>query len=373
MIARVGPAGSNAAVATPAPGQWRRALAEAVSSVGELLTVLDLAEERLPPHLRPADEAARDFPLRVPRSFVARMRRGDPADPLLLQVLPTVAELDAAPGYTIDPLAEVSGVPGSVPEAAAPLPGVLHKYRGRALLMVTGACAIHCRYCFRRHFPYGDHARWGDGWGRALDWLAANPGVDEVILSGGDPLAASDDRLGELVAGLSAIPHLARLRVHTRLPVVLPERVDDELLAWLGGTRLAPVVVLHANHAQELDDEVTAAVERLRGAGATVLNQAVLLAGVNDSVDALCDLSRALFGAGVLPYYLHLLDRVAGAAHFEVSAARARELARGVMAELPGYLVPRLVREVPGAPCKVPIDWLGEGDAAGESSLDPAG
>jgi len=373
MIARVGPAGSNAAVATPAPGQWRRALAEAVSSVGELLTVLDLAEERLPPHLRPADEAARDFPLRVPRSFVARMRRGDPADPLLLQVLPTVAELDAAPGYTIDPLAEVSGVPGSVPEAAAPLPGVLHKYRGRALLMVTGACAIHCRYCFRRHFPYGDHARWGDGWGRALDWLAANPGVDEVILSGGDPLAASDDRLGELVVGLSAIPHLARLRVHTRLPVVLPERVDDELLAWLGGTRLAPVVVLHANHAQELDDEVAAAVERLCGAGATVLNQAVLLAGVNDSVEALCDLSRALFGAGVLPYYLHLLDRVAGAAHFEVSAARARELARGVMAELPGYLVPRLVREVPGAPCKVPIDWLGEGDAAGESSLDPAG
>ncbi len=256
-----------------------------------------------------------------------------------------------AAGYEADPLAETAAVGG-----VTPLPGLLHKYRGRALLLVTGACAVHCRYCFRRHFPYGDHSRWGEGWGRALDWLAASPAIEEVILSGGDPLAASDDKLAALVAGLDRIPHLRRLRVHTRLPVVVPERVDGALLGWLGSSRLAPVVVLHANHPRELDGAVAAAVARLRGAGATVLNQAVLLAGVNDSAEALVGLSRELFAAGVLPYYLHLLDRVAGAAHFEVPAARARELLRAMMAELPGYLVPRLVREVPGAPHKVPLE-----------------
>jgi EF-P beta-lysylation protein EpmB len=336
-----------------AAAAWQRALGDAVRSLGELLDLLALPAAALPAHLRPAAEAALDFPLRVPRGFVSRMRRGDPADPLLLQVLPTAAELVAAPGYTADPLAET-------PEAGSPvspLPGVLHKYRGRALLLVTGACGIHCRYCFRRHFPYGDHARWGEGFGRALEWLAASPGIEEVILSGGDPLAASDERLAELAAGLDGIPHLRRLRVHTRMPVILPERVDTALLDWLTGGRLQPVVVLHANHARELDCTVAAAVARLRLAGVTVLNQAVLLAGVNDSVEALAELSRALFAAGALPYYLHVLDRVSGAAHFDVPEARARELVRGVMAELPGYLVPRLVREVPGAPCKVPLGW----------------
>jgi len=334
-----------------AVANWQRTLGDAVSSVGELLDLVGLAAADLPPPLRPAAAAARDFPLRVPRGFVARMRPGDPADPLLLQVLPTAAELAPASGYTADPLAEVDEA-----AAASPVPGVLHKYRGRALLLVTGACGIHCRYCFRRHFPYGEHAAQGDGWRRALDWLAANPAVEEVILSGGDPLAVSDEKLARLVEALDAIPHLRRLRVHTRMPVVLPERVDDALVSWLGGTRLSTVVVLHANHAQEIDGTVSAAIARLRAAGAAVLNQAVLLAGVNDSVAAQCELSRALFGAGALPYYLHLLDRVAGAAHFEVPEARARELLHGVMAELPGYLVPRLVREVPGAPFKVPLE-----------------
>ena len=348
-----------AGVGARAVPAWQRALGEAVSSVGELLDLLELAPERLPPHLRPserpADAAARDFPLRVPRGFVSRMRPGDPADPLLLQVLPTAAELVAAPGYAADPLAEADQA-----TAVSPLPGVLHKYRGRALLLVTGACGIHCRYCFRRHFPYGEHAAGGDGWRPVLDWLAASPGVEEAILSGGDPLAAGDEKLARLVAGLDAVPHLRRLRIHTRLPVVLPERVDAALAGWLGGTRLSTVVVLHANHHHELDAAVAMAIKRLRAAGATVLNQAVLLAGVNDSVAAQCELSRALFDAGALPYYLHLLDRVAGAAHFEVGEPRARELLRGVMAELPGYLVPRLVREVPGAPYKVPLE-LGAG------------
>ena len=378
MIARVDPgrAGSVEADGMPAAGAWQRELREAVSSVGELLALLRLDPEKLPPHLRPVETAARvttpglaggsglGFPLRVPRGFVARMRAGDPGDPLLLQVLPTAAELVAAPGYTVDPLGECAsggrevGAGASVAAAIAPVPGVLHKYRRRALLVVTGACGIHCRYCFRRHFPYAEHAPGAEGWMPALAWLAANPGVEEVILSGGDPLAASDERLGGLVDALDAMPHLRRLRLHTRMPVVLPARVDAALLAWLGRTRLQTVVVLHANHAQEIDAGVAAAVARLRAAGATVLNQAVLLAGVNDDAGAQCELSRGLFAAGVLPYYLHLLDRVAGAAHFDVPERRARELLRAVMAELPGYLVPRLVREVPGAPYKVPVELL---------------
>ena len=335
MIARERPARSIAA--------WQRALGDAVGSVGELLELLDLPPELLPAGLA----AARDFPLRVPRGFVARMRPRDPADPLLLQVLPAAAELVAVPGWTADPLAEA---------AVATAPGMLHKYRGRALLVVTGACAVHCRYCFRRHFPYGEHAGKAEGWSRAVERIAADPSIEEVILSGGDPLALADSHLAPLVERLAAVPHLRRLRLHTRVPVVLPERVDGELLAWLGGHRLATVVVLHANHARELDGEVAAAVARLRGAGATLLNQAVLLAGVNDSVAALADLSRRLFACGVLPYYLHLLDRVAGAAHFDVAEGEARRLVGELRGELPGYLVPRLVREVPGAPAKLPVE-----------------
>ena len=335
MIARDRPARSNSA--------WQRALGEAVGSVGELLDLLALPAELLPAGVA----ASREFPLRVPRGFVARMRRGDPADPLLLQVLPAAAELAVVPGWTADPLAEA---------AVATAPGMLHKYRGRALLVVTGACAVHCRYCFRRHFPYGEHSDKARGWSAAVERIAADDSIEEVILSGGDPLALADSHLAPLVERLGGIPHLRRLRVHTRVPVVLPERVDAELLSWLGATRLATVVVLHANHARELDGTVGAAVARLRGAGATVLNQAVLLAGVNDSVAALAELSRRLFEHGVLPYYLHLLDRVAGAAHFDVAEAAARRLIRDLRGELPGYLVPRLVREVPGAPSKLPVE-----------------
>jgi EF-P beta-lysylation protein EpmB len=324
------------------PPAWRRALAEAVTEPRELLERLALPADLLPA----AERAAGLFGLRVPRGYLARMRPGDPADPLLLQVLPLGAELSEAPGWVADPLAE---------REAAPRPGVLHKYRGRVLLVVTGACAVHCRYCFRRHFPYADAAPGWSGWAESLRHVEEDPEVREVILSGGDPLAASDERLAELVARIEAIPHVTRLRLHTRNPVVLPERVDDGLLAWLGATRLRAVVVVHANHAREIDGAVCAAFGRLRAAGATVLNQSVLLAGVNDSAGALAELSEALFAAGALPYYLHLLDRVAGAAHFEVPEERARRLVGEVAARLPGFLVPRLVREVPGAPAKVPV------------------
>lgn len=336
------PRGSRPAPGAPPTPAWRRSLAAAVADPAELLALLELDPALLPA----ARRAAELFPLRVPRGYVRRMRPGDPADPLLRQVLPLGEELAAVTGFGADPLAE---------GAASPAPGVLHKYRGRALLVVTGACAVHCRYCFRRHFPYAEHHPGWSGWDEALGYLAADPSISEVILSGGDPLAVSDRRLAELAGRLAEIPHLRRLRVHSRNPVVLPERVDDELLAWLAGGRLAPVMVVHANHAREIDGEVAAAFGRLREAGVTLLNQSVLLAGVNDSADALVELSEALFAAGAMPYYLHLLDRVAGAAHFEVAEERARRLVGEAAGRLPGYLVPRLVREVPGAPAKVGV------------------
>jgi L-lysine 2,3-aminomutase len=345
---RPGDGAGVARTALAAP-PWQRELAAAVASRAELLDLLGLPGESAggaEGAARAAARAAADFPVRVPRGFVARMRPGDPRDPLLLQVLAAAVEIEPVPGWGADPLAE---------SEVQPVPGVLHKYRGRALLVVTGACAVHCRYCFRRHFPYGERSLTRSAEDAALAWLAGEPTVEEVLLSGGDPLTLPDRRLAELAARLAAIPHLRRLRVHTRLPIVLPERVDDALLAWLAGTRLSPVVVVHANHAREIDAAVAAALGRLRAAGVPVLNQSVLLAGVNDSADALADLSEALFAAGALPYYLHLLDPVAGAAHFDVPEPRARALHADLAARLPGYLVPRLVREVPGAPGKVVV------------------
>lgn len=325
---------------------WRRSLADAVSSVGELLDLLDLD----PAPAGGVEAAHRDFPLRVPRGFVARMRRGDPRDPLLLQVLPRARELEPVPGFGRDPLGE---------ERTSPAPGLLHRFHGRVLLVVTGACAVHCRYCFRRHFPYAEHRGWGSGFERALAYVGARPSIGEVILSGGDPLAASDERLARLAGAIAEIPHVRRLRLHTRMPIVLPERVDERLVGWLAESRLRTVVVVHANHPREIDRSVRAALARLRRADVALLNQSVLLRGVNDRVEALRDLSEALFEAGVTPYYLHLLDRVQGAAHFEVGETEARALLRELMQLLPGYLVPRLVREVPGAPAKVPITLEG--------------
>lgn len=289
------------------------------------------------------------FPLRVTESFRNRITRGDRDDPLLRQVLPLAAEDIATPGYSLDPLAE---------HQHQPVPGLLHKYQGRALLVVTGACAIHCRYCFRRHFPYTDSNPQPEQWRAALEYLARDWSITEVILSGGDPLTLSDERLSGLARSLSAIPHLKRLRIHTRIPIVLPERIVDELLDWLTGTRLQPVLVVHANHANELDAAVASAMHKLREARVPLFNQSVLLKGVNDSVNALAALSERLFEIGVTPYYLHMLDPVQGAAHFAVEAGRAAALMQGLRETLPGYLVPRLVREIPGAASKVPMEIL---------------
>lgn len=323
------------------PPTWQQELAEAITRPEALALALGLDPGLFPA----ADRAGELFGLRVPLSFVRRMRPGDPGDPLLRQVMPLAAELLDQPGFGADPLAE---------RDALKAPGLLQKYAGRALLIATGACAIHCRYCFRREFPYSEQIGTGP-LGEALEAIGADSSVAEVILSGGDPLSLTDARLRAVTDRLRKIAHLRRLRVHTRLPVVLPSRVDAGLLQWLRELPWPVAVVLHSNHGNEIDDSVRAACARLRAAGATLLNQSVLLRGVNDSVEALSDLSQRLFAAGVVPYYLHLLDRVRGAAHFEVPEPAAQRLMGELAATLSGYLVPRLVREVPGGPAKIPL------------------
>ncbi len=324
------------------PARWQELWRDAITDPRELLQQLDL-EERLAESLGGGDAG---FALRVPRGFVARMRRGDPTDPLLLQVLPQAAELGEVPGFTRDAVGDLDARAGR---------GVLRKYAGRALLIATGSCAVHCRYCFRRHFPYAEETAAADRWQDAIAELRADASIEEVILSGGDPLSLSTARLAELTTALATIPHIKRLRIHTRLPIVLPERVDAELLAWLEALPFQLVVVMHTNHPNEIDASVAVACKTLVGTGVTLLNQSVLLRTINDDVDTLRALSERLFECGVLPYYLHQLDRVQGAAHFEVSDAGARDLVRDLAARLPGYLVPRLVREVPGAASKLPL------------------
>jgi EF-P beta-lysylation protein EpmB len=226
--------------------------------------------------------------------------------------------------------------------------GLLQKYRSRALLITTGACAVHCRYCFRREYPYSESPRSPADWQPAIDKLAADPSIDEAILSGGDPLTLVDSHLAALAERLARVKRLKRLRIHTRLPIMIPSRVTGELLAWLRGTRLTPIFVIHANHPQEIDESVAVALARLADAGIPLLNQAVLLRGINDNAEALIGLSRRLVDLRVLPYYLHQLDRVRGAAHFEVPISRGIELITAMRRALPGYAVPRYVQEVPG-------------------------
>jgi len=321
---------------------WQAELARAIRDPAQLLRQLDLPMTLLPD----AQAAARQFPLRVPQSFVRRMRVGDAADPLLRQVLPLADENHARPDGLQDPVGDL---------AALASPGLLHKYQGRALMVTTGACAIHCRYCFRRHYPYASANPLHRYREASLAYLHKHPELSELILSGGDPLSLPDRQLAEWVRECEAVPHLQTLRLHTRLPVVLPARVDTALCDWLGRTRLNTVVVLHVNHPQELDVEVHRAMQALRRTGATLLNQSVLLRGVNDSIETLEQLSRELFAVGVLPYYLHQFDPVQNALHFAVPVSEGRTLVAGLRARLPGYLVPRYVQEIPGMAAKYPL------------------
>jgi EF-P beta-lysylation protein EpmB len=314
---------------------WRDELRLAVRDPAQLVAALDLPSDLI----EPATAAAKSFPLFAPWPYIARMANGDPADPLLRQVLPRSDELADQPGFGADPVGDAAS------QLAA---GLLRKYAGRALLITTGACAIHCRYCFRRHYPYSESPKSPADWQPALDRIAADPTLDEVILSGGDPLTLVDGHLAELAGRIAKISHVRRLRVHTRLPIVIPQRVTPELIDWLKGTRLTPIMVVHANHPQELDDATSAALTRLIDAGIPVLNQSVLLRGINDNAEVLIDLSRRLMNLRVMPYYLHQLDRVAGAAHFEAPISRGLELIAALRRALPGYAVPHYVQELAG-------------------------
>lgn len=321
---------------------WQQQQANAITDIHELLEIVQLRLENMPAVM----QACAQFPLRVPRSFVDRIEKGNANDPLLRQVLAVADETNTVPGYSADPLAEAEHTP---------VPGILHKYNGRVLFVITGACAVNCRYCFRRHFPYQDYMPTSDRFAVALQWLAEQPDVNEVILSGGDPLSLNDTKLARLIAQLKDIPHIKRLRIHSRSPVMIPERITSELIELLADERWQSILVLHANHANELTQTLADNVAKLRRKGVTVLNQAVMLAGVNDSVAAQVELAERLFDCGILPYYLHQLDKVAGAAHFSVPDEQAIEIISEARAHLPGFLVPRLVREEPGDRSKTPV------------------
>lgn len=326
---------------TVTSSDWTRSLAAAVRSESELRELL-----RLPPLGSSGQFATSGFPLLVPRSYIARMDMGNPEDPLLLQVLPTALEHASPVDFLRDPV-------GDLPAKRAP--GLLHKYHGRALLIMTGACAVHCRYCFRQHYPYSGEPHGLEQWKPALAAIQNDASLSEIILSGGDPLMLRDTRLARLISELADIPHIRRLRIHTRLPIVLPDRVTAELVEMLTSTRLTSVVVVHANHARELVNDCAAALRRLTLSGIPVLNQAVLLRNINDTVAALAELSERSIALGVVPYYLHQLDKVAGAAHFEVDVAIGRALIGELRALLPGYLVPQYVTEVAGDTSKRPL------------------
>lgn len=323
---------------------WQREMQSAITDPEQLVRMLDLGGE----WINGAKKAANLFPLRVPLSYLSRIKRGDPADPLLRQVLPITEEFDEVPGFIGDAVGDLASTKGN---------GLLHKYNGRVLLITTGACAINCRFCFRREFPYESQTAARHHWGPSLELIRNDTDIKEVILSGGDPLSLSDRKLSELSQLLDDIPHLQRLRIHSRQPIVLPERVDDQLLAWLSKGRLQRIFVTHVNHPTELDENVSTAIKALSGTGAVMLNQTVLLKGVNDSAETLISLSESLFKLNIIPYYLHLLDRVKGTAHFEVNEKEAAKFMLKMAKELPGYMVPKLVKEEMGKSNKTNVLW----------------
>ena len=327
---------------TAVESHWQKELASAFTQPEKLLEYLELDPRAFEHHIK----ARKLFPMRVPRAFAARIEKGRIQDPLLQQVLPLADEFVEYPGFSEDPLQEQQNSQ----------PGILHKYLSRVLLIVRGGCAVNCRYCFRRHFPYGENSVNKQGWLDALSYIRSDTNINEVIYSGGDPLMAKDEFLAWLTEQIESIPHVTRLRIHTRLPVVIPNRITPELLNWFTGSRLSSVMVVHINHANEIDASLKEKLLQLRRAGVTLLNQAVLLKGVNDDIESQVALSESLFEAGVLPYYLHMLDKVQGAGHFEVDEKTARKIMAGLIKRQPGFLVPKLVREIADQPGKTPLD-----------------
>lgn len=321
-----------------ADSDWTEYLATAVSDPIQLLTLLNLPLAPYQQHLA----ARRLFAMRVPMPFINKMEKGNANDPLFLQVMTDAAEFLQTPGFVKDPLQEQDNA----------IPNLLHKYHNRVLLMVKGGCAVNCRYCFRRHFPYEDNPGNKANWRKALDYIAQHSEIEEVIFSGGDPLMAKDRELAWLLEQLNQIPHLKTVRIHSRLPVVIPQRITPELCRSLADSPLNKVLVLHINHANEIDELLSRQLQPLKQAGVTLLNQSVLLKGINDNAHILKALNDKLFATGILPYYLHLLDKVEGASHFWIDDERALAIYRQLITLSSGYLVPKLAREIAGEKSK---------------------
>ncbi len=325
------------------PTTWQQELATAFTQPQQLLQYLELNTGDIK-QLTAIDQAVDSFSLLVPVSYAQRMQKGNPNDPLLLQVMPSAQELTSAPGFNANPVGDLQ---------AQVTPGLLHKYHGRVLLITSGACPVHCRYCFRREFPYQENQISARQEQQALAYIAHQTEINEVILSGGDPLIISNRRLAQLVERLETIPHVKRLRIHSRVPVTLPSRIDDDLLQVFSNTRFQTILVTHFNHANELQaTDVANAINQLTHANVRLLNQSVLLRGVNDDAHSLTMLSEALFDVGIMPYYLHLLDKTTGTSHFEVTDSQAKVIYQKLQGLLPGYLVPKLVREIQGKQSK---------------------
>ena len=321
---------------------WQKELANVITDPKTLLELVEISPKSYQQHFA----ARKLFPVRVPRPLMTRIKKGDINDPILKQVMPLDLEFSITDGYSEDPLEEHDTV----------APGLLHKYKHRVLMMVKTGCAINCRYCFRRHFPYADNSPNKARWQQALSYIEQHLEINEVIFSGGDPLMASDDHLQWLITEIEKIPHVTRLRIHTRLPIVIPQRITPALVKTLSLTRLKPVIVFHINHANEIDTNVSQAIEPLLAARIPLFNQSVLLKGINDNANTLAALSEGLFDVGIQPYYLHLFDKVQGVAHFDVTEAEAKKITLQLMAILPGYLMPKLVREIAGEANKTPIN-----------------
>ncbi len=330
---------------TPLPLSWQQQLAQAITKPAQLIDALNLDPDDFADNVA----ASQQFSIKVPLAYLNKMQRNNSLDPLLLQVMAQSRESLPVAGYSRDPVGDL---------AANKTPGLLHKYHGRVLLITTAACAVHCRYCFRRHFPYSEQQAGREQWAQAINYIQHDNSIKEVILSGGDPLVLSDQRLDDLISQLENIPHVSRLRIHSRLPVVLPDRITDTLVKRLESSRFNVCLVIHANHANEITPIEINALQKLKRAGINLLNQAVLLNGINHHIDDQINLSEALYRAGVLPYYLHLLDPVEGAAHFDVNSPNALALIKQMQTRLPGFLIPRLVRETAGELSKTPANEL---------------
>jgi len=322
---------------------WQIALSSSITDPKILTDLLQLNISDLP-LMQAADK---DFSLKIPRAWIEKINPADPYDPLLMQVLPIAAELKPVAGFEMDALQEIK---------SSPVPGLLHKYASRVLWIIAGSCAINCRYCFRRHFPYHAHKQAQMDWQKALDYIASNPEVNEVIFSGGEPLILPDAVFSKLVAKLGKIPHIKTLRIHSRMPVFIPERLDQDFLRWFVSDRFKSVLVVHVNHPNEIDAVFAKKMQALRKKGIVLFNQSVLLKGVNDNALVLKNLSeRLFFECGIQPYYLNFLDKIKGVAHFAVTKKQARALYQELLGLLPGYLVPKLVIEIPGRGSKVPL------------------